>query len=135
MADEGREEHQVMEHNDYEHRLTTNAQQAIPAWSMEGVDNGVLASPVSPALELVGLGRAASYLDAHPEYLMAALTYSDWAMRTAAVQALGKQGQYAPLQPLLDALQGSKRRSGPWSRLCMIRRGASVRRQFWRWAG
>jgi hypothetical protein len=106
MADEGREEHQVMEHNDNERRLTTHAeQQAIPAWSIEGVDNAALASPVSPALELVGLGRAASYLEMHPEYLAAALTYSDWAMRTAAVQALGKQRERAPLEPLLNALQ------------------------------
>ncbi|HEX6482558.1 MAG TPA: HEAT repeat domain-containing protein [Ktedonobacteraceae bacterium] len=95
-----------MEHNDNERRLTTHTQQqAIPAWRMDGIDNSGLASPVSPALELVGLGRAASYLETHPEYLTAALTYSDWAMRTAAVQALGKQGQHTPLQPLLNALQ------------------------------
>ena len=98
MADEGGEEHQVMEHNDNERRLTTHAQQqAAPAWSMEGVDDGALA--------LVGLGKAATYLETHPEYLIAALTYSDWVIRAAAVQALGKQGERAPLEPLLNALQ------------------------------
>jgi hypothetical protein len=87
-----------MEHNDNERRLTTHAQQqAAPAWSMEGVDDGALA--------LVGLGKAATYLETHPEYLIAALTYSDWVMRAAAVQALGKQGERAPLEPLLNALQ------------------------------
>lgn len=95
-----------MEHNDNERRLTTHAQQQVtPAWSMEGVDNGALASPASPALALVGLGKAATYLALHPEYLTAALTYSDWVMRTAAVQALGKRGERAPLEPLLNALQ------------------------------
>jgi HEAT repeat protein len=87
-----------MEHNDNERRLTTHArQQATPAWSTEDVDDGALA--------LVGLGRAATYLEMHPEYLTTALTYSDWVMRTAAVQALGKQGESAPLEPLLNALQ------------------------------
>ncbi len=87
-----------MEHNDNERRLTTHAQQqATPAWSTEGVDDGALA--------LVGLGKAATYLETYPEYLATALTYSDWVMRTAAVQALGKQGERAPLEPLLNALQ------------------------------
>ena len=87
-----------MEHNDNERRLTTHAQQqATPAWSTQGVDDGALA--------LVGLGKAATYLETHPEYLISALAYSDWAMRTAALQVLGKQGQRAPLEPLLNALQ------------------------------
>lgn len=87
-----------MEHKDDERRLTTHTrQQATPAWSRQSVDDGAFA--------LVGLGKAATYLEMHPESLMAALSYSDWAMRTAAVQALGKQGERAPLGPLLQALQ------------------------------
>jgi len=90
-----------MEHNDNERRLTTHArQQATPAWSM---DSEAFASPA--ALAVVGLGKAATYLETHPEYLTAALAYSDWVVRTAAVQVLGKQGERAPLEPLLNALQ------------------------------
>ena len=86
-----------MEQNDNERRMTAYTwQQAMPIWSSEDVDEGALA--------LVGLGKAATYLEMHPESLAAALTYSDWAMRTAAVQALGKQGEHAPVAPLLHAL-------------------------------
>ena len=85
-----------MEHDDNERRLTVHAQQQA-TWTTEGVDEGALA--------LVGLGRAAAYLEMHPEYLTTALTYSDWVMRTAAVQTLGKQGERAPLEPFLNALQ------------------------------
>ena len=95
-----------MEHNDNERHLTTHArQQPTPAWSTEGADDGAFASPASSALALVGLGKAATYLEMHPEYLATALTYSDWVIRTAAVQALGKQRERAPLEPLLNALQ------------------------------
>ena len=51
-----------MEHNDNERRLTMHAQQqATPAWRM---DNEALASPA--ALALVGLGKAATYLENIP---------------------------------------------------------------------
>ena len=50
----------------------------------------------------LGLGQAATYLEAHPEYLVAALKHSDWTIRTAAVQVQGKRGM--SLEPLLNAL-------------------------------
>jgi hypothetical protein len=92
-----------MEHNKDERRLTRQTQQQMaPAWSMEFVDNVELAASVPPALSAMGLGQAATYLEAHPKYLNASLNHSDWTIRTAAVQVLGKQ--HTSIKPLLNAL-------------------------------
>lgn len=77
-------------------------QQAEQAWSRELVQHMELTPSTPPALSLMGLGEAATYLKQHPEYLNASLTHPNWAIRTAAVQVLGKQGK--AVEPLLKAL-------------------------------
>ncbi len=92
-----------MDYNKNERRLTRQThQQAAQVWSTEFVDNVELAASDPPALAAMGLGQAATYLEAHPEYLNASLKHSDWTIRTAAIQVLGKQGK--PIEPLLNAL-------------------------------
>ncbi len=90
-----------MKRNHDERRLTRHAQQQ-QIWSTEFVDHVELADVVPSALSALGLGQAATYLEAHPEYLVAALKHSDWTIRTAAVQVQGKRGM--SLEPLLNAL-------------------------------
>jgi hypothetical protein len=91
-----------MGHTNDECRLTHHTHQQ-QTWSMEFIDNGELAASVPPALATLGLGQAATYLETHPEYLVAALKHSDWTIRTAAVQVQGKRGD--SIQPLLYALR------------------------------
>jgi lambda repressor-like predicted transcriptional regulator len=92
-----------MEHNNNERRLTRHThQQAIQTWSMEFIDNVELVASIPPALSALGLGQAATYLETHPEYLVAALKHSNWTIRAAAVQVQGKRGK--SVEPLLNAL-------------------------------
>src|SRR5258708_39064392 len=92
-------EHQGMEYNDNERYLSSDArQQAAQMQHIDLLEMGVLTSSASPALALVGLGRAATYLESHSEALMGALSSSDWATRAAAVQVLGKQSEQVALE-------------------------------------
>ena len=90
-----------MKHNHDERRLTRHTQQQ-QIWSTEFVDHVELAAVVPSALSALGLGQAATYLEAHPEYLVTALKHSDWTIRTAAVQVQGKRDM--SLEPVLNAL-------------------------------
>jgi len=92
-----------MEHNNNERRLVPQMQQqATQVWSAEFVNHMERATAVPPALSALGLGEAAAYLTAHTEYLAASLNHSNWAIRAAAVQVVGKQG--TAIEPLLHAL-------------------------------
>ena len=92
-----------MERNNDERRLTHHThQQAMQTRSMEFIDNVELAASIPPALSALGLGQAATYLETHPEYLVAALKHSNWTIRAAAVQVQGKRGKSVEL--LLNAL-------------------------------
>src|SRR5438876_6784642 len=91
-----------MANNKNERSVIRQAQQAAQMWGTEFVDNVELAASIPPALAAMGLGQAATYLEKHPEYLNASLNHSDWTIRTAAVQVLGKQGK--SVEALLNAL-------------------------------
>jgi HEAT repeat protein len=68
----------------------------------EPTDAGAMSPVAARALAAVGLGKIARQLEVHPEELDAALRNSDWSVRAAAVQVLGKRE--TPLDVLLRAL-------------------------------
>src|SRR5581483_4412034 len=59
---------------------------------------------IPSALVAMGLGHITTYLEAHREDLTTALTHSDWSIRVAAIQVLGRQEKRVPIERLLHAL-------------------------------
>ncbi|GLV60605.1 hypothetical protein KDH_74240 [Dictyobacter sp. S3.2.2.5] len=87
-----------------EHHLPARDWQPIQqTWNnMEPTETGMMTPFTARALSAAGLGKVARQLAEHPEELDAALRNSDWSVRAAAVQVLGKRE--APLDVLLQAL-------------------------------
>lgn len=94
-----------MKSNDERHHVSAQSrQQMAQGENTDFVEQVELAASIPSALTTLGLSQATSYLEIHAEYLTVALAHRNWSIRTAAVQALGKQQKPTAIKPLVHAL-------------------------------
>src|SRR5712691_8626499 len=89
-----------MEHNEDKQHSTKDAKQR------NGQPGNVHApsSLLHTVLGRLGLGDKPALQETQVNELVATLVHQDWYVRAAAVRALGRLGEQAPLEPLLAAL-------------------------------